>query len=149
MNPDKNSPINAASVDDSLVRGGPFYRAQHAIGLIRPNQWNLGRRIALLLAIGWLPLFFITAISNPEGLFSLLKDYRVHSRMLIAVPALLIGESFIDTRFRTVFAHLRTVGLLGSSDLTRLDDVIARLVRLRDSLVNQAGRLAVSPSPGS
>jgi hypothetical protein len=135
MNTNKNPPINTASGDDSLVRGGPFYRAQRAIGLIRPNQWNLVRRITLLLAIGWLPLFLITAIANPDGLLSLLKDYRVHSRMLIAVPALLIGESFIDTRFRTVFAHLRSVGLLEASDLTRLDDVIARLVRLRDSLL--------------
>jgi hypothetical protein len=135
MNPDKNSPLDSASVDDSLMRGGPFYRAQHAIGLIRPNQWNIGRRITLLLAIGWLPLILITAIANPNGLLSLLKDYRVHSRMLIAVPALLIGESFIDSRFRTVFAHLRTVGLLRVSDSTHLDEVIARLVRLRDSVL--------------
>jgi hypothetical protein len=135
MNPDKSPPVAAAFIDDSLVRGGPFHRAQRAIGLIRPNQWNVGRRIIFLLAIGWLPLFLITSISNPAGLFSLLKDYRVHSRMLIVVPVLLIGEIFMDVRFRTVFAHLRTTGLLEASDLERIDDVIARLVRLRDSLL--------------
>lgn len=41
-----DAPLNhAAADDDSLVRGGPFYRLQRALGLIRPNQWNLGRRV--------------------------------------------------------------------------------------------------------
>jgi len=135
MDSKKNSPIPSSPGDDSLVRGGLFYQAQHAIGMMHPNQWNLGRRIALLLAIGWLPLSIITAIANPDGLLSLLKDYRVHSRILIAVPVLLIGESFIDGRFRTVFGHLHRVGLLEAADLAHIDGVIARLVRLRDSVL--------------
>lgn len=135
MNPDKNPPTISALAEDSLVRGGLFYRAQHAIRLIRPNRWDLGRRIAFLLAIGWLPLFLITAITNPGGLLSLLMSYRVHSRMLIAVPVLLIGEVLMDTRLRTVFAHIRTAQLLEASDLAHMQDIIARLVRLRDSLL--------------
>jgi len=135
MNPDKNPPTISALAEDSLVRGGLFYRAQHSIGLIRPNRWNLGRRIALLLAIGWLPLFLITAITNPHGLLSLLMSYRVHSRMLIAVPVLLIGEILMDSRLRTVFAHIRTAQLLEASDLAHMQDIIARLLRLRDSLL--------------
>ena len=39
----------AAHTRLSLVRGGPFYRLLRAVGLIRPPQWNLGRRIAALL----------------------------------------------------------------------------------------------------
>jgi hypothetical protein len=46
---------SSAPGEVSLVRGGPFYRVQHALGLIRPNEWNLGRRITFLIAIGWLP----------------------------------------------------------------------------------------------
>jgi hypothetical protein len=135
MNLDKSPPVVSASMDDSLVRGGPFHRAQHAIGLIRPNQWNVGRRIAILLSIGWLPPFLITAISNPDGLLSLLKDYRVYSRTLIAVPALLIGEILMDNRFRTVIVHIRTAGLLEAPDLESINGVIARLVRLRDAVL--------------
>lgn len=44
-------PLTPTSAEVSLVRGGPFYRAQRAVGLIRPNQWNLGRRIAFLIAL--------------------------------------------------------------------------------------------------
>jgi hypothetical protein len=133
MNANTNPPTISASVEDSLVRGGLFYRVQYAVGLSRQNQWNLGRRIAVLLAIGWLPLFLITAITNPDGLLSFLKDYRVHSRMLIAVPVLLIGEILMDTRLRTVFAHIRTAQLLEASDLAHMQDLIARLVRLCNS----------------
>jgi hypothetical protein len=138
MNTDKNPPLIPASTEVSLVRGGLFYRAQHAIGLIRPHRWNLVRRTTILLAVGWLPLFLITAITNPDAMLSLLKDYRVHSRILVAVPVLLIAEVLMDGRFRTVFAHIRTAGLLGASDLSCMDDIVARIVRLRDSFLPES-----------
>jgi hypothetical protein len=129
-------PLSApAPAELSFARGGPFYRAQYALGLIRPNQWNLGRRIPVLLAIGWLPLFLLTALLNPRGLHSLLTDYRVHARLLIAVPALLIGEILMDSRFRAVFAHVRQAGLLEALDLAYMDGVTATLVRLRDAFL--------------
>jgi hypothetical protein len=94
MDAKTDSPLTHTPADVSLVLGGPFYRIQQALGLIRPNHWNLGLRITLLIAVGWLPLFLITALTNPGGLLSLLKDYRVHSRLLIAIPVLLVGELF-------------------------------------------------------
>ncbi len=116
---------------------------QCAVGLSRPNQWNLGRRIIVLLAVGWLPLFLITGITNPNGLLSLLMDYRVHSRMLIAIPALLIGEVLMDKRFRAVFGQVRSARLLDASDLTHMDGVVAKLVWLRDSLLPEFVILAL------
>jgi hypothetical protein len=128
-------PLAAPASENSLVRGGPFYRIQNAIGLIRPDRWNLGRRIAFLVAVGWLPLFLITAILNPEGLLSLLREYRLHARVLIAVPALLVGEVLMEFRLRTVMAHIRQAGLLGAADLAHMDDVVRGLVRVRDSFL--------------
>jgi hypothetical protein len=128
-------PFTSAPTEVSLVRGGPFYRLQTAVGLIRPNQWNLGRRIAFLIAVGWLPLFAITALLNPDGLVSLIREYRLHSRMLLAVPALLVGEVLMESRFRAVLGHIRKAGLLDALELAQLDGVIATVVRLRDSLL--------------
>lgn len=51
----------------SLIRGGPFYRAQEATRLIRPNQWNLPRRLILALSVGWLPLVLLTLLFNPHA----------------------------------------------------------------------------------
>jgi hypothetical protein len=119
----------------SFIRGGPFFRAQLALGLIGPNQWNLTRRILVLIAIGWLPLVIFTAVFNQEGLSSLIREYRVHARLLIAVPALLIGESFMESRFHLVMQHIREVGLLEAPDLAYMDAVIGTLVRVRDALL--------------
>lgn len=135
MDADSEPSLTPTPMEVSLVRGGPFYWAQRVLGLIRPNQWNLGRRIAFLIALGWLPPLLITALLNFEGLVSLIHDYRVHSRMLIAVPALLVGEALMESRFRTVIGHIHQAGLLDASDLARVDDVIAALVRVRDSLL--------------
>ncbi len=121
--------------DLSLIRGGPFYRAQQAARLIRPNEWNHVRRLAFAIALGWVPLVLITVFSQPEALMSLLRDYRVHSRMLIAVPVLLFGDLLLEKRFRMVVAQFARAGLLDSSDLVKMDDTIRWIRRLRDSIV--------------
>lgn len=131
-----NHPLPSdAPPDVSLVRGGPFYRIQQALGLIRPGHWNIGRRIVVLVAIGWLPLVLITAISNPAGLHSLLTEYRIYARMLIAVPALLFGEIFMESRVRAVLIHLRRSGLMDPPDLAYIDGVVARLARIRNAIL--------------
>jgi hypothetical protein len=125
----------AADRELSLFRGGPFYSLQRATRIIHQNEWFLGRRITLAIALGWLPLILITAVSNPGGLISLLKDYRVHSRMLIAVPVLLVGQLLMEERFRMVVTHIIKADLLLPSDLVSMDDMIASLRRLRDSWI--------------
>jgi hypothetical protein len=127
--------VETAPPEVSLIRGGPFYRAQQATKLIRSNQWNLGRRLTFAVAVGWLPLFLITALSNPGSLVSLLRDYRVHSRMLIAVPVLLLGQLLMEARFRMVVGHFTTAGLLDAPDLARMNGMIGKLLRLRDSFL--------------
>jgi hypothetical protein len=121
--------------DISLVRGGGFYRLQQSVGLFRPNQWNLGRRALVLIAIGWLPLLVITALTHPETFRSLLTDYRVYARLFIAVPVLLSGEIVLDTRFRTLLKSIRESALLDGSDTGSIASTMATIGRLRDSLV--------------
>jgi hypothetical protein len=124
-----------AGSEVSFIRGGPFYRAQRALRLIRPNQWNFTRRILILIAIGWLPLLIITAVLNPEGLSSFVREYRAHARLLIAVPALVIGEGFMESRFRLIMQHIRQVGILDTPGLAYMDGVIATLIRVRDAFL--------------
>ena len=120
--------------DVSLIRGGPFYRFQRVTRLIGPEHWNLGRRITFAVAIGWLPLALITALLKPSALDDLLRDYRVTARMLIAVPVLLLGQVVMESRFRMIVRHLREIDILKPPELSKLDSVIARLMRWRDSL---------------
>jgi len=122
-------------VEVSLVRGGPFYRAQEAARLIQSDRWNLGRRVIFAIAIGWLPLVLITLLFNPRAVVGLLTDYPINARVLVAVPVLLAGQVIMETAFRTILRHIRHAALLTPSDTGRLDETLARLIRLRDSVI--------------
>lgn len=135
--------VATPAASESLIRGGPFYRAQLALGLIHANRWDLGRRIAILVGICWLPLFFVTVLTNPAGLRSLLTDYRIHSRILIAIPVLLIGDLLMDSLFRASFVYVRRAGLLDAADSAYMDNVVAKLVRLRDAYLPELVVLAL------
>jgi hypothetical protein len=49
------SPNGSEAAHVSLVRGGPFYRAQVAARLVEHGRWKLGRRVLFAIALGWLP----------------------------------------------------------------------------------------------
>jgi hypothetical protein len=110
---------------------------------MRPNQWNLGRRIPILIAVVWLPLVVLVVVLNPTGLASLLRDYRVYSRFFLAIPVLLVGELLMESRFRAVMSHLRKANLLEAADAACMDEVIVRLGRLGDSLLPELGILVL------
>jgi hypothetical protein len=122
-------------VEPSLIRGGPFYRGQRAVRLIHPDKWNMGRRIAVAVVIGWLPLVALTAVLNSTGLVSLLCDYRATSRMLIAVPILLLGQAVMESRFRMLVGHFLEAGLVTGSEVPRMQSAIKVVLRLRDSVL--------------
>jgi hypothetical protein len=125
---------SSAPADElSLFCGGPLYRLQVALHLVKSPQWNLTRRIICLLAISWLPLVLMTAGLHPEELLALMKDYLVYSRVVIALPILLVGQLLMETRFRVVVEHVREAELVSDEDQHKLHSVIVTLTRLRDS----------------
>lgn len=85
----------------------------------------------------------MTALFHPAALRSLLADYRVTARMLIAVPVLLVGQVVMESRFRMIVQHLRAAGLLSQEGLAQLDSVIASLLRWRDSIWPELVLIAV------
>ena len=127
---------NAAVLDPevSLIRGGPFYRAQLRTRLILPHQWNLGRRLIFAVALGWIPLVLLTALFQAGAVVALLTDYRVASRMLIAVPVLLLGQVLMESKFRMIVSQVRE-DLIVPPDLSRFDETVGWLIRLRDSML--------------
>ncbi|HTZ49950.1 MAG TPA: hypothetical protein VMH20_20355 [Verrucomicrobiae bacterium] len=132
------SDANVADVhphsDPSLIRGGPFYRLQYATHLMSADRWDLPLRIAVVVAVIWLPLILLTATLNPKGLPSLLLSYRVASRLLIAVPVLLLGQAILESRFKMLVAHFVHAKLLDPSEIPRFHEGIESVIRLRDSL---------------
>jgi hypothetical protein len=117
----------------SLFRSGLFYRAQLLTHLIEAGRWNIPRRVAFLLAVGWLPLLILTLLFYRDDLPVLLKDYLLYSRIIIAVPVLLAGQILMEDRFCVIVSHVRRAELLGREDLTKLKGVIAVIKRLGNS----------------
>ena len=124
--------------DLSLVRGGPFYRAQLATGLIKEGEWNHTKRVVFAIAVGWIPLVLLTVFFNPSGLVSLLTSYRVYARIFIAIPVLLLGQPLLESRFRMTVQAIIDAHLLGETDLKRMREIIASLSKLRDSFIPEA-----------
>jgi len=125
----------ADRLDVSLIRGGPFYRFQQSSRLIGANEWNVGRRIIFAIAVGWVPLLLMQLLSDRGNLLFVLKDYRINSRMLIALPVLLIAQPIMESSFRKMVGHIYDAGLLKGPDLAQMDHIIAKVIQLRDSVV--------------
>ena len=121
------------SGDLSLFNEGPFHRLQVLLRLMRPPNTDLARRAVTLVVVVWLPLVILTAATHADQLSSLLRDYVVYSRMVIAVPALLIGQLAMDARFRVLITHVRQARLLEEGDQQKLDERLAGLRRPRDA----------------
>lgn len=100
---------------------------------MRPPNTDLARRAFTLVLVVWLPLVILTAATDRDQLSSLLRDYVVYSRMVIAVPALLIGQLAMDERFRILITHVRQARLLDEDDQQKLDDRLRGLRRPRDA----------------
>src|SRR5215468_7655656 len=93
----------AVSPDDPWpVVGGPFYHAEQALRLVRGKPSDTSRIISFLLAVTWLP---VVLLAMGERLWTgaphaLLGDLTFHTRLLVAMPLLVIADHAISLRWR-------------------------------------------------
>jgi hypothetical protein len=125
----------AETSPSSVSRAGSPGPLRALLGFARGNQVNVSRRLIGIVAIVWLPIVVLTALTDGAELPDVLRDYVLYSRMVIAVPALLLGALAMDTRFRLLIEHVRNTRLLDEADQQRVDDRIARVQRPRDAAV--------------
>jgi len=127
----------AADVEFSLVTGDPLYHAQRVIGLIPARGLGTGRRIAIGVALAWLPLM-LWAVWNHLLLAGvaeepLLRHFGVHARFLIALPLFLASEGFVDLNLRRVLPQFVTSGLVDEPLYPAFRRILVNAARLRDS----------------
>lgn len=118
---------------------GPYSRLQQAIGLLRRgtlrrDRWTERRRAVIIAAIAWVPLVVLSAIQGlaigETASQSLLFDFGVYSRYLIAIPLLILGERLLLTRLSTILRTFAAGGYLQKVDEMRFDAVLASTRRL-------------------
>jgi hypothetical protein len=117
----------------SLIRGGTFYWAQEKIGLIRPHQWNLGKRVLLAVVLAWIPLVVLAAMHGGNNLQALFSDYRVYARAFVAIPLLLIAQVGMERRFREMGRYFLDANLVRAEDLGHFRAIMEKARRLRDA----------------
>ena len=86
----------ANRADTEIFDGGPPFRLEKSLGLIKPNERRSVQRALLAVLIVWAPLFVLSAIESlvlgENKLGSLIGDLTVFSRYLIVVPLFILAE---------------------------------------------------------
>jgi hypothetical protein len=126
------------AAERALFEGGPPIGLQTALGLMTPERPNIFFRIAVAIAIGWLPLLVLTAFQSAmlsDGSFhAFLTDYAIMARSLIAVPLLILAEKVCLPRLSGIVRHIRDTGLVRTADSAAFERALRSTLRLRDSL---------------
>jgi hypothetical protein len=122
----------------SPVRGGPFRRLRHAIGLFAEGGAGLLPRVVALVALAWLPVVAGALIAGQalsgSGADPLFRHFGVHARFLIALPLLIFAEGFMERIIPPMIRHLATSGLVDSETMPKFREALATATRVRDSI---------------
>src|SRR5947209_5323754 len=98
-----------------LMEGGPLYRIQRRLGLIRTDAPLIARRALLSFLLTWVVLFVLSALEHHafghEVDVPFLRDYSVYSRFLVAIPLLIFAENVLGPRFAQAASYFVTSGL--------------------------------------
>jgi hypothetical protein len=147
----RNGAADSSIANFSIVIGGPIYDFLLRIGLLRFNLPNIIRRIAVLVALTWLPLL---VLSFKDGLafghrvrIPFLYDFSMYGRFVLGLPLLLLAEAVIDPAIRRAVSEFVKSGIVDRPEVPALDDVLRRTQRLRDSAIPELTLLVLAFFP--
>ena len=131
--------------------GGPLYQLLLRARLLEPPVALVTRRIAVVIAVTWLPVFALAALGGM--LFSGAKvpfffDIEAHVRLLIALPLLLAAEPVVHWQLALQVRQFEERGLVAPEDRPRFAAIIDDTMRLRNSMAIELMILAFSFAVG-
>lgn len=120
--------------ENGLFEQAPPSGLQRRLGLVKPDELNVGRRALLVVLIGWLPIVVLTigqtAMFGGDGINSLLRETGVHVRYLIAAPLLIFAEAQCATYLTTTVRHFVDTGLVPDEKRGAFREAVASTRRL-------------------
>jgi hypothetical protein len=122
----------------SLVHDDPWFHFQERLGLVPKNgKDGVFRRTLIFCLLAWLPLV-VWALVTGRALDSktgepLLQHYSVHTRFLLALPALILGERVARSTLKRLLPRFVDMGLVGEEKLPAFRDLIVSIIRLRNA----------------
>lgn len=131
-----------------LMEGGPLYRIEKRVGLIKENAPYIIREATFAAALTWFPLLILSALQGTAAgrhvPVSFLKDFSAYTRFLLALPLLLLAEIVLGPRIAEAAEHFVLSGVVGEDDFEKFDDLIGDGLRLRDSVIAEIIMIALS-----
>jgi hypothetical protein len=99
----------------------------------------------ILVFLVWVPLVTLSAVDGRlrAGPWPLDTDVAVHARLLVELPALIVGKRIADVLFRKAIEYLVTTGMVSADQYDVLKERLAAFIKARDS-VRAAGLLVVA-----
>jgi hypothetical protein len=123
--------------DFSPTLGGPLYEMLQRAHLAGPTVELQKRRVLLTIAITWVPLLFLSAItghlSGGQGL-PFLRDVEPHIRLLIALPVLVIAELLVHQRIPPALKYFVERGVITTEDTPKFHAAIKTAMTVRNSV---------------
>ena len=122
----------------SLVHDDPWFHLQERLGLVPKNgKDGVVRRVLIFCLLAWLPLV-VWALVTGRALNSttgepLLQHYSVHTRFLLALPALIFGERVARSTLKRLLPRFVEMGLVSEEKVPAFGKIIADLLRLRNA----------------
>src|SRR5262249_41093934 len=111
-----------------------------------------GLRVTTLgvVLVAWFPLLLLSGLEHRvySGVRSFVSDYAVHARVLVMLPALLLGRSVADRLFGRAMNFLVEARAVTAESRAQFDRLLGQFGRLRDSWLSimfiAAGTLALT-----
>lgn len=137
--------------DFSPTLGGPLYRMLLGAHLAGPTVQLQNRRVLLIVAVTWLPLLFLSAITGHflggQGL-PFLRDVETHVRLLVALPVLVAAELFVHQRLPPALKLFVDRGVVTTEDTPKFYAAIEAAMRMRNSVPLELALLVFAYTAG-
>ena len=135
----------------SITKGGPLHWLLVRLGNAGDDRRLVVRRALAVVLITWLPLLLLSLV---QGLawgrqigIPFLRDFAVNVRLLVAVPILVLAESRIDQRWRTLVLEFLRSELINQKTLSSFEAVLERAMHWRDRVLPEALLLVAAIFP--
>lgn len=138
----------------SLMRGGPTYRAVHAVGRRLPGVRLSWLVAAMLCMVAFVPLAVLSwrdgTLWPGSVAMPLLGDWFLMFRFLLALPLLVLAAASADARLRAAMRQFPRSGIVGARARPRFERILEGARRARDSWFPELAclLLAILPAIG-
>jgi len=136
-----DEPADMAVPGSSLMRTGPFNWFQRTLQLGDADDPRTPSRAFLFAIVSWLPLVALAGVQglaiNDDPRKSLLLDFTVYARFLLAIPLFIFGESIAYRRYTMIVNYFEDSGIIAGSERQAYGDLLSYTRGLRGSRVTE------------